>query len=176
MSGSARRPIRSPETGPRTWIFQANPKMYKITTSLRAEQEEYWNLRQYAREIAPRDRVLIWLCGTKAGIYALGTVASPATDSADTMTGQGYWNEKEEGEKVLPRAWVRYERVFLERPLLKAFIECDPDLWNLSILQQPRGTNFPVTDDEWRALEGWLEYAPSQETIEGRWLSTKQSM
>lgn len=44
----------------------------------------------------------------------------------------------------------------LEAPLLKAFIICDPDLWNLSIVRQPRGTNFPVRDGEWKALQGWL--------------------
>lgn len=159
MSGTGRRPIRSRESGPRTWIFQANPKMYDIEASLMREQEEYWNLRQYFREIAPGDRVLVWLSGKGAGIYALGTVISPAADSADTQIGQGYWLRKEEGEKVIPRAWVRYDRVFLDRPLLKAFIECDPELWNLSILRKPQGTNFYVTDDEWRAMQTWIDGA-----------------
>lgn len=157
MSGNGHHPIRSRETRPRTWIFQANPSKYDITTSLQLEREEFWNLRQYAREIAPNDRVLIWICGEDAGIYAMGKITSPPTDSADTPTGQSYWSDKKEGKKVIPRAWVHYEKVFLDHPLLKVFIECDPALWNLSILKQPRGTNFPVTDAEWRALQSWLK-------------------
>lgn len=157
MSGSTPQAARSPERGPRIWIFQANPARYRILESLQTETEEYWNLRQHAREVAPGDRVLIWLSGEEAGVYALGTVTTAPILTADSPTGQAYWNDKAAGKRTRARVWVRYERVLLDRPLLKDFIACDPDLWNLAILRQPRGTNFPVTDAEWRALRGWLE-------------------
>ncbi len=157
MSGRALRAVRSPEKERPTWIFQANPAKYRIADSLRAEKEEYWNLRQHARKVAPGDRVLIWFSGKRAGIYALGTVRSAPADTSDSPTGQAYWNDKKAGERVIPRAWVRYDRVLVDRPLLKDFIACDPDLWNLAILRQSQGTNFTVTEEEWQALQGWLE-------------------
>ena len=100
---------------------------------------------------------MVWLSGKQAGIYALGTVVSAATDMADSPTGRAHWNDKKAGERVIPRVLVRYDHVFLDRPLLKDFIACDPELWNLEILRRPHATNFPVTDAEWRALQGWLK-------------------
>ena len=82
---------------------------------------------------------------------------SPALDATDTPIGQAYWNDKKSATKVIPRVWVRYDRTFLDRPLLRDFIQCDPALWNLSILQQPRGTNFPVREAEWLALRDWFD-------------------
>ncbi len=160
MSGADPRRPGSPSRRPRTWIFQANPSRYRILESLRTESEEYWNLRQRAREVAPGDRVLIWLSGDEAGVYALGTVMSAPILTVDSPTGQGYWNDKAERKRARSRVRVRYDRVLLDRPLFKDFIACDPDLWNLAILRQPRATNFPVTGAEWRALRRWLEDGP----------------
>lgn len=128
MSGSARSAGKPRRQGTRTWIFQANPAKYRISDSLRAEREEYWNLRQHATEVTLGDRVLIWLSGKRAGVYALGTVVSAATETADSPTGQAYWNDKKAGERPIPRVWVRYDHILLDRPLLKEFIACDPDL------------------------------------------------
>lgn len=157
MSGNPRRVERSPEEQRRTWIFQANPNKYHIFESLRNETEELWNLNQHAREVAPGDRVLIWISGEKAGIYAVGTVITAPILMADTPSGQRYWIDKASGKWVKARVRVRYDQVLLEHPLLKDIIACDPDLWDLTILRRPRGTNFPVTANEWQAIQGWLE-------------------
>ncbi len=141
---------------PRTWLFQANPNMYEIETSLRVERDEMWNLRQHHKDIEVNDHVLIWIAGKQAGIYAVGTVTSPPIVTNDTVKGIGYWKDKREGHRAIARVWVRYNRVLIDRPLLRDFLLCDPDLWNLSILRNPRGTNFAVTEAEWKALKVWL--------------------
>lgn len=143
-----------------TWIFQANPKYYRIKESLQKESEEFWNLRQHASDVQVGDRVLIWICGSEAGIYALGSVITPPTELPDSPAGEEYWSEQSEARNVRPRVLVQYEEVFLERPLLKVFLQCDPDLWGLRIIEQPRGTNFPVTPQEWKALKQWLDRWP----------------
>lgn len=144
-------------TQPRaTWIFQANPAKYDIHTSLRVEAEEYWNCNQHHKKIRTGDRVLIWISGKRSGVYALGTVVSDPVVRPDSAKGQGYWADPENGRRVRPRVRVRYERVFLDKPLYRDFLQCDPDLWNLSIFARPVGTNFPVREAEWRSLEGWL--------------------
>lgn len=140
-----------------TWIFQANPTRYDIYTSLRLESEENWNLNQHAKKIKAGDRALIWLCGDTAGIYAVGTIVTNPELKPDSETGQGYWTDKREGKRVKSRVSVRYERILLDNPLLKAYLLCDPALWNLKIIKNARGTNFSVTHDEWLAIKEWLD-------------------
>lgn len=141
----------------RSWIFQANPLLYRIEESLRVEQEEKWNLRQHHRDVQVDDRVLIWMSGNRAGIYAIGTIKTAPVVESDSAKGIGYWNDKRQGYRPIARVWVRYERVLLDRPLLRDFLLCDPALWNMKILRNPRGTNFSVTEDEWLAIKTWLD-------------------
>jgi len=140
-----------------TWIFQANPSMYRIEDSLGVEREEKWNLRQHRRAVQLDDRVLIWMAGKRAGIYAIGTVKTSPVIESDSPKGIGYWNDKRQGYRPIARVQVLYERVFLDRPLLRDFLLCDPELWNLKILRNPRGTNFAVTEPEWIAIKVWLD-------------------
>lgn len=140
-----------------TWIFQGNPSMYRLKTSLSIEQEEYWNLRQHATKVQLGDRVLIWISGAGAGIYAVGHIVSTITIRPDSAQGLTYWKVPTEGARPQPRALVRYERLLVDRPLLKEFLLTDPILSCLSILRNPRGTNFPVTPEQWIALQPWLQ-------------------
>ena len=139
------------------WIFQANPNRYRILDSLQMEKEELWNLNQHAGEIQSGDDVFIWVAGESAGIYAVGTVRSEPSMTSDTPVGQGYWIDPHDGARPKPRVLVRYSRKLVSRPLLRAYIQNDPDLKNLSILRFPRGTNFPVTDEEYQAILRWLD-------------------
>jgi len=45
----------------------------------------------------------------------------------------------------------------LNTPLSKAIIRNTNGLQNLSILRNPRGTNFPVTQDEWQIIIGLIK-------------------
>lgn len=142
-----------------TWIFQANPTMYDIHTSLAVEAEEYWNCNQHYAKIKVGDRVLIWISGKKAGVYALGTVTTDPIIRPDSPIGQRYWTDPQNGRRERRRVKVKYEKVFLSKPLYRDFLQCDPELWNLAIFAQPIGTNFPVDEDEWQAIKSWLEDA-----------------
>ncbi len=144
------------------WIFQANPSRYNIATSLRVEEEEYWNLRQHAATVSLGDTVLIWISGGKAGIYAVGEVISAPEIRADSEIGIGYWSDKREGRRPIARVLVRYKQLMLDRPLGKAYLEAVPQLWNMRILRSPRGTNFPVRPEEWTIIERWLS-APDRD-------------
>lgn len=140
----------------RTWIFQANPNKYQIHESLQLEKKEYWNLRQHAKEVKIGDRVLIWICGQDAGIYATGRVLTDPSIQPDSATGLSYWITKRDGRQPMARVLVEYDRVLLDDPLRKAFLQCDPALWNLKILAAPRRTNFAVSEEEWQAINTWL--------------------
>ncbi len=147
-----------------TWLFQASPKRYRILESLAAERQEMWNLRHFKDIIAIGDRIIIWLAGADAGIYATGTVISPATVMADTPTGQAYWTTGE-GSERRHRVQVRYDQVFLDRPLSKQFIQTDPVLCELAVLKMPQGTNYPVSEEQWQAINAWLQAMPQSLTL-----------
>ncbi len=138
------------------WIFQANPSRYRIFESLARESDEWWNLNQHADEVGMGDRVLIWIAGPDAGVYAVGTVVTAPIVTADSASGQAYWLEPEAGRRAKPRVRVRYDRVLLDRPLRKPYLAAGPALWDLPILRFPRGTNFRVSEEEWRGIEVWL--------------------
>ena len=76
-----------------------------------------------------------------------------------SIRGQTYWHNRGNGPKAKPRVRVRYDRVLADRPLLKVFLEADPDRWGLDVIQAPRGTNFPMRAREWQILLTWLDGA-----------------
>jgi hypothetical protein len=139
------------------WLFQANPVRYRIHDSLKREAEEWWNLHQHATEVGVGDLIAIWVAGEEAGIYALGTVIEGPILMPDSVRGQGYWEDPKDGLKAKPRVKVRYDRVLIDRPLLKIFLEADPNLWDLRVIRAPRGTNFAMRAEEWQALQTWLD-------------------
>jgi hypothetical protein len=142
---------------PNVWIFQANPAKYRIFDSLTHEREELWNLNQHSREVRKGDIVLIWIAGPDAGIYAIGTVKTDPNSQSDSQQGIGYWFRRQNGTRIKPRVIVAYKRKMLRHPILKVFLENDPNLWGLSIIRNPRGTNFRVLEDQWAALQqDWL--------------------
>lgn len=142
--------------GLRHWVFQANPARYRIHSSLAQETEEWWNLNQHADKVQLGDAVAVWVSGSEAGIYALGRVVEGPITRPDSVQGQSYWEDGREGLKSKPRVRVHYDRVLFDRPLLKVFLEADPELWDMQIIRAPRGTNFPVREAEWRALQSWV--------------------
>lgn len=142
--------------GPRVWIFQANPTRYRIQDALQERAEDYWNLRQHAKEVHVGDRVLIWVSGDEAGIYALGTALTEPVIRADAPEAAPYWRPPDNGIRPLPRVLVRFDHTFLDQPIKKTFLLTDPVLQSLQVISFPRGTNFPVTDDQWQALQEWL--------------------
>ena len=142
--------------GSRNWIFQANPDRYRIETSLSVEKEELWNLMQHRTEISVGDHVFIWISGPNAGIYMEGRVVTNPELMVDSERGKKYWTNGADGHAERPRVTIRYTRSFLERPLFKDFLRQDPILENLTIIRSPRGTNFPITLEERRALAEWI--------------------
>lgn len=68
-----------------------------------------------------------------------------------------YWTDPRQGKQERSRVHVRYDQTFVKQPLLKTFLQCDPELWELSIFANPRGTNFKVDEGEWAAIRAWIE-------------------
>ncbi|MGH2614359.1 MAG: EVE domain-containing protein [Thermomicrobiales bacterium] len=143
----------------RYWLFQANPNRYRIRDSLSREEEEWWNLNQHRNEVGVGDRVAIWVSGPDAGIYALGTVIKGPVNRPDSDRSQDYYANPDDRLRLeaKPRVCVRYDRILLDRPLLKRSIEADPNLRNLGVIRMPRRTNYPVREEDWLTLMDLLD-------------------
>ena len=127
----------------RTWIFQANPKIYDIDAALASLREMSWSINQYKQSINPGDAVFVWRSGAGAGIVAEATVLSgPSMMDQD---GIQFALQADKFDKQALRARLRIDKVYpapLPRDILIARL---PDL---SIIQSPQGTNFAVTPEE----------------------------
>jgi len=141
---------------PRVWIFQANPSKYRILEALQERAEDYWNLNQHAKSVHIGDRVLIWVSGDDAGIYAVGTVITEPVVRSDAPEATPYWRPPSSGNPPRPRVLVHFDHIFADAPLRKPFLMTDPVLQKLGVISCPRATNFAVTEEQWQTVQDWL--------------------
>ncbi len=55
------------------WLFQGNPKYYRVIDAIRDFEQMLWLVTRYGKDMAPGDGVLVWKSGDKAGIYAIAS-------------------------------------------------------------------------------------------------------
>ncbi|MBD2428114.1 EVE domain-containing protein [Phormidium sp. FACHB-1136] len=133
------------------WLFQGNPKYYRILDGIRDFTQMPWLVTRYAKEMQPGDGVLIWMAGPGAGIYAIAEIIDtpkPMPEPPDI----GYWLDKSRLGKQEISATLRFTDKLLDRPLLRSDLKQDPVLKSLTVLRQPNATNFKVTAAEWQRV------------------------
>ena len=147
----------------RVWIFQANPKFYRILEALQHLNRMQFLTNRYKDRIHVGDIVLLWMSGNHAGIYAQARVVEGVADRKSDGDDAAFWADPSSGATTKPRVVLAIEKRFLGNPLLKTTIAATEGLANLMILRQPNGTNFPVDADAWELLRPLL---PTEETRE----------
>lgn len=148
---------------PRVWIFQANPKFYRILEALQHLDRMQFLTNRYKDRIQVGDIVLLWMSGNHAGIYAQARVLEGVAERKSDGDDAAFWADPSSGGTTKPRVVLAIEKRFLGNPLLKTTIAATEGLGNLMILRQPNGTNFPVDVDAWELLRPLL---PTEETRE----------
>lgn len=148
---------------PRVWIFQANPKFYRILEALQHLDRMQFLTNRYKDRIQVGDIVLLWMSGNHAGIYAQARVLEGVAERKSDGDDAAFWADPSSAANTKPRVVLAIEKRFLGNPLLKTTIAATEGLGNLMILRQPNGTNFPVDVDAWELLRPLL---PTQETRE----------
>lgn len=135
---------------PNYWVFQANPtKVYRIIDALKAGILKSWMINQYKNVIKIGDKVIIWVSGEAAGIYALATVTSPVHKVKDEEDEYEFYVDKTkkiEGDRVK----LRLDYNLVENPILKEQVLTLPQLQDLK--QGTQGTNFPATKLQFDAI------------------------
>lgn len=125
------------------WVFQANPtKVYRIIDALKDGLLQSWMVNQYKKEIQIGDKVILWVSGEAAGIYALATVTSPVHTALVEEEEHQYFIDQskiEEGTRVN----LRMDYNLVDKPILKEQVLATPQL--LDLKQGTQGTNFQAT-------------------------------
>lgn len=132
------------------WIFQGNPKLYRVLDAIRDFERLPWSANQHKDEISPGDGVLIWLSGQDAGIYAIAEVLE-VPKKWEKLPDIGYWIDSSQF-KDKPYCLIRFTTKMLEKPLRRTILKEDPVLSSFSILKMAQGTNFPITTEQWRRV------------------------
>lgn len=132
------------------WIFQANPKYSQILEAIQERDGIYWLVTRYDREIAPGDRVLIWIAGKQAGIYAIAEVAA-APQFMDEPPDIDIWTMpiRARARFYTP---VTFQEKLLDAPLLKSVLLYDRILYEMEVIRRPRNTNFRISEAQWSQI------------------------
>ncbi|KOR36108.1 hypothetical protein AM228_14535 [Planktothricoides sp. SR001] len=132
------------------WLFQGNPKYYKVTQAIQDFEEMLWLVTRYGKEIAVGDEVIIWMAGNDAGIYAIAEIIEPAQFRSE-VSDRDYWLDKTR-IGIKPQAKIRFTKKFLEKPLLRSTLKEDPLLQKLLVIRAPNSTNYKMNSEEWQAV------------------------
>ena len=132
------------------WLFQANPThpLSRIPQMLKESYhddpftiEDWWEAVTGRSDMAAGDRVLFWLAGKEAGIYASGM-----------LTGAPFDADVDPDESITNSPWrvnVRIDRNFYEEPFLRADLKQHPVLNKIGPLKFTTATNYKVSAEEW---------------------------
>jgi hypothetical protein len=131
------------------WLFQANPKVFRLRDALRADALETFAVTSHKQEIQEGDQVILWQSGREAGCYGLATVVSSVGDWTVSETEQPFFKTELEDN---PRVKLKIDYNLWNKPITRdllmgktAFRELYAGL---------PGTNFAATEVQYRALVG----------------------
>jgi predicted RNA-binding protein with PUA-like domain len=141
------------------WIFQGNPDTFDVDGYLRDLTKITWTIRQtyYADEIQIGDRVFFWRSkgstNKQSGIIAIGLILSKPVMMSDNPESVPYRRNNDKSSEAL-RVWINVTHCMLSKDyvLSKEIISSDPVLSNLTILCQPRTTNYKISEEQGQRL------------------------
>ena len=134
----------------KVWIFQCDPKKYRVKEALLDEEVKngfHWKVKQHKNEIAKGHIGLIWCSGKSAGIIAITELISDPGEFIESDAKKKYWIDSTNEDGVQFRVKMKVIEI-LKQPLTKEKIKVTDGLQDLSIVRMPRGTNFTVTKEE----------------------------
>ena len=86
---------------PNYWLFQNNPKIFRLQDALRAEALHTAPVRAHKSKIEVGDGVILWQAGKNAGCYALATVVSEVAEMEILEMEKSYYlTEMEATDRV----------------------------------------------------------------------------
>lgn len=141
-----------PETNSQSWLFQANPKLYDIDSALEQKTSITWTVNQFKNDIHNGDTAYIWKSGKPGGIIAKCQVITEPREMQLPEDEQRYLKLPDKFAGVQLRVIVKKLKLF-NPAISRDSLWNHPILRNLSILKNPQGTNYVITQKQADALE-----------------------
>jgi hypothetical protein len=147
------------ETMSGTWIFQANPDQYDISSFLDSGHKSFLFLvNQNKNSLSIRDTVYLWrsvgksLDTARSGIIAECEISDNARDQVDDEISRNFWLIRDRQDSIRPRVRLQIRNVGA-LPLRRDYLKHHPILSRLTILRMANATNFRVAPDQAEALK-----------------------
>lgn len=131
------------------WLFQADPKRFRLEEALSHLDEMSWVVNQHQNDIRAGDYVLLWKSGDGSGVQAIARVL---TDPQVMPGDEAYWEPGSRARAAEPTPQVRLKilQSLVGHPITKSMLKAEPSLASLRVLgKYPRGSNFRVEKAEW---------------------------
>jgi len=133
------------------WLFQGNPKIFDVETYLTTNNQIVWTVSRYKDEISIGDNVLIWVSGDNSGVYAeCKVIEVPSTNIKEDA--QDLWNNGNQSSEKEVRCRLSIQRQFVNDPILRATIKQNDWSNEISIISNPQGTNFRISQDQYKQI------------------------
>jgi len=141
----------------RAWFFQANPNKYDIHKALSNSRYNVmtWEVTRYFKQndegsfIKKGDIALIWVSGSKAGIYTIGEVIEEPRVRAEYPDGDCWLTEYKEFTR---RALLEIkEKRYISRKELK-----DKGITQPPISGFYQAINFEINQETWKIIKNIL--------------------
>ena len=116
------------------WLVQCNPRRSDILASSRTALPDTWCVRRHTKEIRCGDRIVLWLSGADAGVYALGEITADVRPVLP-VAGDGA------GPSSVTKASVNFFLNLVDRPIKRSVLKTDPRFADEPILRQPFAAN-----------------------------------
>jgi len=137
------------------WLFQGNPKYYRVLDAINDFDVLYWTISSFYKQINIGDRVLIWVSGESAGIYATAEVIT-SPQQLSQIPEVNYWLDL---RRIHNKHFVqiRFVEKLLETPLLKADIINQSSLNRFPVFRYPNAVDYKLTPEEWEKVSQLID-------------------
>lgn len=142
------------------WLFQCNPEKYRIEAALNDAQINHcfhWLVKQHKQDITKGDTALIWCSGQSAGIFAIAEILTNPELQVETKYESEYWIDDTGERGTQTRVKLKLETNLSDTPVHKKTMLQIQGLQQMRIFKMPRGTNFRVSQDEWKIIQGLIQ-------------------
>lgn len=142
------------------WVFQGNPKRFDLPKSVADGTLNDWSVSAHKENIKPGDKVIIWMGGTEAGIYALAEVTTRPYDRT-VQPNEESWSGESKFSKAVG---IKVTHDLTTHPILRTEVFSTPGLKTLNA--GTPGTNFKATEEQYEKVRELV----SKRTMKRYWL------
>lgn len=142
-----------PKAKVKYWLFQSNPKVFRLKEALAADAVQTFATKAHKKNIQKGDKIILWQSGKKAGCYALGTAISNPIQTSISAKEKTYFISTPDEE---PRIRLQIDYNLWNRPITKEILPNSQD-FDAFYAGIP-GTNFKATPSQYNALVGVVEH------------------